>query len=409
MKESYRLFFLDTVLSFTAFALPVFTIFFIIQPNMARFFNNQFSDGASRYGLALTLVAVAQFLDSSLIGSLSSIRLLRSLDDNTTNDARKSLASMLVFIIIIMSVGLLLFELYYGVLTWNNYIFTLVVMILISLFDYYIVEFRVKLNYREIVVANTILVFGYLVGFYIFTLCSLWQIIYILAYSIGSIYILFRTRIIQNINRLERPDRAIVKQYLKLAGANIMTYIVSYGDRIVLFPLFGPTVVSIYSSAAVASKAISLITKPLNSVVLSYLSRIRELRMTRKKLCTLCIVGMGLMSITVAIFIPISNILSRYLYPQWSNQSYIYIPIIVVQVGFLAFGEILNNIVLRLSNTDFQIMISIVRLILYIFGGIIASRMFGLFGYCVTSLVAEASRFIIVIYIMLRDSLIIEG
>ena len=57
-----------------------------------------------------------------------------------------------------------------------------------------------------------------------------------------------------------------------------MNSIVKYADRLILYPLLGGVAVSIYYSATIISKLISLAVTPLSTVILSYFSKMESLK-----------------------------------------------------------------------------------------------------------------------------------
>lgn len=55
--------------------------------------------------------------------------------------------------------------------------------------EYAIVTFRIRLNFKGIVVNNLIMVLGYLLGLFLYFLWGHWQIVYILGMSFSMAYI----------------------------------------------------------------------------------------------------------------------------------------------------------------------------------------------------------------------------
>lgn len=58
--------------------------------------------------------------------------------------------------------------------------------------------------------------------------------------------------------------------------SNVLARAINYADKILLYPLLGGTMVSVYYAATVFSKVVSLAITPINSVALSYLSKINK-------------------------------------------------------------------------------------------------------------------------------------
>lgn len=402
-RVSPKNFIFDLSLSLVAFSLPVVTLYFFVQPGMARLYSISFADGAVRFGDALATVAIVQFLDTSFIGALSNLRLLRSGAENDKAEHDGGFIFLLLAVLtsmagILAGCYLLLFS-----KCVTDFFLTLSVMILMSLFDLLVVEFRISLNYFQIVIANLFLIVGFGLGFLLFAQTALWQVVYIIGYGVGGIYVAFKTKFLSMLSGFKKPNVAVVKQYLKLSVSNIMTSVVSYGDRIVLYPLMGGQSVSIYTSASVACKAVSFISNPLNSVLLSYLVKIPNPSLRKKRYFKVLILLIVLLGLTWVLFVPLSGFMSVILYPQWSSQSRGYIPLIVLSVTLLSYGGVLNTVVLRIASASFQVHISLVRLFLYLIGSVLLTSEFGLLGFCLASLLAELVRMLMILFLLYQS------
>ena len=365
----------DVLLSMSAFTLPIIAIYFFVQPGMAKVL------GSEAYGIALTSIAVVQFLDSSFIGALSNIRLLQSGDDDEPDYSQGTLLAILPILVILMFLVSALAELVLGYFSLLNCMLTGTILISMSCFDYLLVEFRIKINYRKIVFANTLLIVGLAIGFCLFEFTRLWQLIYIVGYSVGLIYPLFENRPWNKIRVRHDALHRLLSRYAKLSMSNLMTYLVAYGDRLILFPLAGASSVSLYAAAAVASKAVSFVTTPLSSVLLSYLVKISEIKIAKRRFIAGTIAMPVLIAVVCLVFLPISWFLSSVLYPQWFNEASHYIAIIVIAITIGNFANIANSIILRFAGTGYQAWISATRMVVFLVLGLVLTASFGLLGF----------------------------
>ena len=90
-------------------------------------------------------------------------------------------------------------------------------------------------------------------------------------------------------------------------------------DRLLLFPLAGGAIASIYFSASIIGKIVTLISSPISNVFLSYFVRIKQL--TMKNLYGLLILSGILEIMAYGVILLISPLLLRLLYPQWWAES----------------------------------------------------------------------------------------
>ncbi|MCI8366258.1 MAG: hypothetical protein HFJ66_01460 [Eggerthellaceae bacterium] len=390
-----KAFFADSVLSLVAYALPVCALYFFIQPGIAG------KLGGEGYGVSLTFLALMQFFDTALVSTLASTRLLRSREDGSETDARAFLAVALL-VVCCASIALLCVVQYLlGIFTVVDFGLTSFAFVLMSIFDYFVIEFRVLINYRRILACNVALVFGYAIGFLTFFYFGKWELVFIVGYGVGDVLLLCLVKPWRS--PVGNPDRkAISRQYGNYVGANAVTALVSYGDRLILFPLLGPFEVSVYSSASVASKVIGMITTPMNNVLLSYLVKKDQLRARAKTVAAVMGILIFAIAVTVVCFIPISTFLSGFLYPQWASEAKVLIPVIVLAVVLSSYSNVVNTFVLRYGESSFQLRLSVVRLAVFAVLCIALALKFGLMGFCVGFAITELVRFGILAWKLVR-------
>lgn len=389
-KPTKRRFVLDVGLSSIAYALPVIALYFFVQPGMAA------KLGGTEYGIALTLFTLTQFFDSSFVGAIGNVRLLRSGDDGSDNDSSRFLI-VLLFVVCVASIfALAIIEALFGIFAPLDCILTSISFIAMSLFDYFAIEYRVQLSYRQIVMSNLFLVIGFGIGYLLFCYFGLWELIFIAGYLFGLAYVLPTTKPWKCMGA-KRDSKGLIRQFIHYAGSNISTSFVAYGDRIVLFPMLGAFSVSLYASAAVASKIINFITIPLGNVLLSYLVKVESMGVTLNRARKLLVVLLIAMVLTGLFFFPVSRFLTALLYPQWCNESLQYIPIIISAICISCYSNLLNTVVMRFVQSSFQLKVSVTRLVTYLVSAVLLTHVFGLYGFCFSLLVAEAVRFLMLV------------
>lgn len=390
-KGVLKAFLADSGLSVVSYALPVFALYFFIQPGIAGRL------GGEGYGVSLTYLALMQFFDTAFVSTLASTRLLRSREDGSETDARAFLAAILFGICSISIAFLCMIQHLLGIFSVADFVLTSLAFLLMSVFDYFVVEFRVLINYRRILICNVAIVLGYVIGFLAFLCIGKWEFVFIAGYGIGDALLLCLVRPWHAPGG--HPNRrAVAHQYGNYVGANTVTALVSYGDRLILFPLLGPFEVSVYSAASVASKVISLVTTPMNNVLISYLVKRDRLKLQGKTfflaMCTLFL----FIALSVACFIPISTFLSQLLYPQWASEARELVPVIVLAIVLSSYSNVINAFVLRYGESSFQMKLSIVRLVIFATLCIVLTLKFGLRGFCMGLVITELFRFGITIW-----------
>lgn len=378
---------LDVILNIVATAIPLLVLQLISLPVVAH---RMGSDG---YGIVITLISLFTLLSIPFGNSLNNIRLLLNEEykgKNLIGDFNILLVWSLIISSFLMFIGVSYFIESFSII---NTILTIFIACLILIREYLMVSFRIKLNYQAILINNIILGLGYLLGTYLFYLTGYWHLIYIVGSTVSLFYI------IKNSNLIKEP---FFKTYLfkKTSYKSLILFVstflktlLSYADKLLLFPLLGPHVVSVYYTATVFGKIIAMAITPINSVVLSYLTRIDRLE-KRKLVLLIGIIG-SIGFIGYFIIILISKPLLYLLYPNWAEQSFKLIYITSGTAIVEVMSSIIHPFILRFKNINWQILINGSSVIVYIVCTLMFYSQYGLLGFCLGVLISSVYKLII--------------
>ena len=152
----------------------------------------------------------------------------------------------------------------------------------------------------------------------------------------------------------------------------------------------GGAAVSIYYVATLLGKLLATVVSPINSVVLSYLARLngkpKELFWLTLLVCLIvCVIGYV---ITIAISEPIL----AFLYPQFVDESIVFIYITTAAAYMNVVASVMNPVVLKFTPMRTQILVNGGYLVLYVTVALAMLAFNGLYGFCVGTLVASAGR-----------------
>src|SRR5699024_8679930 len=106
----------------------------------------------------------------------------------------------------------------------------------------------------------------------------------------------------------------ITKESIILFLSMCIKTIFNYADRLVLFPLMGPSAVTIYYTATLSGKLITKVTTPLTTVMLSYLVKMKEFRLKLFLLLIMITGVIGLIGYFVTVWV--SKPMLYMLYPK---------------------------------------------------------------------------------------------
>lgn len=383
-----------------AYAIPVFMQQFIVYPVMASRL------GADKNGLFLSILAIYYFLINITVSVLVNTRLLQNkkyIQKNLIGDFNFLLLIFGISDVVIVLVGTFIYSA--GDISIIEIVLTVILMLLFVYHDYIVVQYRIELAFNKILVNNLLLSIGYIIGlaffYYVF---SYWQIVFVVAYLLTFVYDFLNTNYIKEPINVTPIFGDTVKQYFILMGSTLLTTAVTYGDRLLLYPILDGSSVSIFSSAQLIGKMMQMLSTPITTFVLAYLVRKNNLQIKIKvKFIALgiCLLG-GLYVVCVGISYP----MIYFLYPQWAVESLKYVKMTALNGIILMLGVIINVFVLRFCDRRYQIIKSALYLITYLGFSFTLVKIVGLWGFCCGNLIASVVQLVFLVYISLRKKIV---
>jgi len=386
----------DMILNIIATAIPTVVLQLVILPSMANFVNGD------KYGLIVTILAVLNIIPSTVGNMLNNVRLLHE-EDYKSNGIKGDFQILLILFEILNVVVMMFISIYY--LGKSDFI-GIILLIFVSVFllgrEYYIIAFRLDLNYISILLNNIFMVIGYLIGFLLFYITGYWQFVFLMGYVLSCVFILIKSDIIREPIMKTNLFKVVTRDTIFLIIATILSRAMNYADKILLYPLLGGTMVSIYYAATVFGKVVSLAITPINSVALSYLSKVIKkpdslFRWTYVTGSGVCIIGYAF---AVALSRPVLSIL----YPQFVDEAMKYIWITSATTAVSVLSSLITPFVLRYYEIKWQIIINGITTVGYIITSLVLLKLFNLMGLCIGALIANILKLIITTYIYMKNS-----
>lgn len=392
-KQKKKKIVLDIILNMVAGALPIITLQLFVFPIVARVM------GGAAYGTMLTIVSVINLVSNSLGNVLNNVRLLRQNEYAELLD-QGDFNLILVFCAGINAAILIVTTLIYCGNSPLQVCFTVLAGTLHYGCAYLSIQFRLELNYNRVLVNNCILIFGYLFGFGLFYTVGVWQLIYIVGNSLSVIYILSRRNLLKEPWKRTPLFNQTVHNTGMLFLATLFGAGLNYLDKIILYPVLGGTVVSVYYAASTIGKICSMAVTPISSVMLSYLSKATRIEFKQFwKLfggCgVLCVAGYWLCCW-------VSRPILQMLYPIWVEESMQVVSITTATAMLALLCSLLNPIILRFCEMRWQLIINAGSLICYAVASLILVNGFGLAGFCFGILISHLIKLISMLVVLSR-------
>lgn len=380
----------DMLLNIIATAIPTITLQLLILPRLARYMSDE------KYGLLVTVLAILNVVPSTMGNTLNNIRLIYG-GECVEGKAEDYNVILLILAILNLCVVGLFSWIYEKTITFTSLLLTLIASTLWLCREYYIVTFRIKINYVFIVISNILMVIGYAIGFEIFKIKGHWQYIYIFGNLLCLIFITCKSNLYREPIKISKEFKRISWQTALLFFSNILTRITTYADKLLIFPILGGATVSVYYAATLFGKVVSLAIMPVSSVMLSYLSKEKvkdddAFKKTFVSSAIVCLVGyLGCLLIS-------RPVLSM-IYPQFVDEAMQYVIWTTGTVVISALISVLNPFVLKFFDMKWQMAINGGAAITYIILSMGLLSVWGLTGFCIGALLTNILKLGLMIFI----------
>lgn len=385
----------DLCYSFIAYALPTVVLQFAVQPLIADRVT------ADENGLFVALFNVIKLMIGVFIMPLANLRLLKKQECKTNekiNAYFNFIHIIAVTITVVVGSGLNIF--YRGFKFDLGALIRLgIIILLMAIHDYHMIAFRLVLNFKNIVIDNCLIVIGYGIGMFLFTVTGYWECIFICGYFIGTIFVLLSTNLWKAIPILKCEEN-IIRQYGELGVSDLLKNSSTYCDRLIIFPVLGGYDVSVYNAAAVVSKAIAVVSSPFRNVLLSYIVNHNGITISKRKIKKIIPIMICSLLVVFFAFWGFSAVSCKILYSKYAGSAMKYIPVITAAIIVETLGAILNILLLRFDKTYIQTIISALKLGIYLLAVLLFAIILkmGLWGFCIAILLAD---FIFLIAVLL--------
>lgn len=381
----------DVFYSLFSSAFPLILLQLFILPAVAS------SVSAEYNGLILTIISLITIFSSAFGNSLNNARLLT---EKEIGKDEKGDYNLLILFFSILNVIFLLIAI--RVLNLDvEYTFLIVLSsVVYMLIQYYIVYYRIDINYQKVLISNIFLCIGYIIGFFIFKKTEIWILIYFLGYVFSLLYILYQNPLFKEPIKITKNFKKVVSVSSTLLLVTFVASLLNYIDRLILFPLLGGEMVSIYYSASLIGKLGGMVVSPINSVVLSYIVKIKEIKL--KQFLSVLAILFVLIIVGYFLSVLVAKPILYILYAQWASESMKYIPITTLTAMITIATTVLNPFILNWCHTKWQLVINITYLIAYLVLSFSLINLYGLYGFCIGFLFATIIKFVLMIFVFIK-------
>ena len=283
--------------------------------------------------------------------------------------------------------------------------FLLEALLFFTMLRYYAgVEYRLNLNYRGYLFYYLAISVGYVIGTLLFRQGANWAVALICGEFFGIALVAAFGQIFRPPFFLRSSFKACFGSVAQLSIAGLLNNAVQNLDRILLIFLIGAAANAQYYVASLLGKTLALITIPINSIIIGYLTQ-SDKRISFADFLKL-FVGVCVMS---AVFllgcVLVTPWFAYYFYPDMLEDVK---PLVFVaslgQILCFASG-ILLTVLLTVASEKWQLIVQIIYVISFLGLSIFLGIMSGLYGFTLGVLIANAIRLALVLIICLQSFL----
>ena len=377
---------IDVIYNLIASAVPVFLLQLLIQPFINRVVGNTI------YGDMLTIISCIDICIGRFGSPFNNTRLLEDRNYKIPGDFNILLAISLG---ISIALQLMLSAIYHFNIDFLTIILLCSFNVCSILVSYYSVEFRLKLSFKNIMLAKICQSIGYCLGAGAFYLTKRWEFVFLLGGIIELTYVMCHTSLWKEPYRITTHFSSTIKRLIILITTTCLSLIITYADRLIIYPAFGSDQVSIYYAATVIGKAILIITNPIGGVLLSYTAKMDLIKKNVYVMLVSAVAILAIVGYVIAYIIsgPIINLL----YPSCYPQALSFTPITNATVMIGLFYSFCWPIVFRFGGKGSPLVLIGVRIVSYLSIAIIGMNTWGVFSVCYGNLASSILQAIVVI------------
>lgn len=371
--NKYKFLFSDMILNMVGFGIYVVSQKIILLPIIAK----QVNDNV--YTSLTLFMSILNIFCNVTGGELGNVRLIKNndyKDKKVIGDFSRILLVLSLLIIVIGSPILICLKYEY------KYILFFILTILMANIRLYATNFyRLEKKFLKVIIQNLIYLIGIILGLFVFNYIHEIYIVLFIPELISIIYALFNCDLIKMGLNKTTEIKSTIKKYIGLGTISLLNNIMNYCDSILIYPILGAQQVAVYYAVNSVSNIASLLTNPMSSVILSWISNAKDEKKNKIFKITLSI-NIPLIIIVTLITIPLTYLSMFVLYKQYLSGITILVILISISTAFGTAGAFTKTILIKYTKTANLVGIYIMYFIVLSILGIILSKIYSLIRIC---------------------------
>lgn len=267
-----------------------------------------------------------------------------------------------------------------------------VILLMLTIFRYYgDVEYRLNLNYRNYFIYYAVLSAGYVLGFGAYLLTGSWYMIFLLGEGLALIYLAATGSVFGRFWEAGSFFLIALSRGAMLVFSYLITNLTLNIDRVALKFFIGDLAVTYYYVTSLIGKTMVLLVAPVNTIIISYLTKQKE-KIGKKQF--LAFVGAG--GAVSAVFFIAAQIATplfiRLFYHDLYDSVKSMITVVNLSQVLGLFSAYLFVVILTFAEEKWQLILQILHLAVITVLVLIFTRSHGIMGFAMAVLAANVIR-----------------
>ncbi len=391
--NKYKNFASDMILNMIGFGIYIVSQQIILLPILAKNVDDTIYSSLVLYLSILNLVC------NVTGGELGNVRIIR-------DSEYKEKKVMGDFSRIMLAIAPIITVITFPILIYLKYsligsIFLILTMLMANIRLYSSCYFRLEQKYIKVIIQNLFYLCGIVISLIVYKFTSNLYLVMFIPELVSVVYSLINSDILHM--GLTKTTQMIntIKKFFQLGFVSLLTNLMSYFDKFLIYPMFGAGLVSVYYAVNSVSKIANLITNPMSNVILSWVSNAKN-QDSKKKIIKLTLISNIpiLLAVTI-VTIPLTYIALRILYSQYMETAKVLIIPIAITTAFGTASALIKSVLLKYSNTNKLVTTYVVYFSIFAVLAYFLSKTIGILGFTIANLISQIILWILFIILLL--------
>ncbi len=393
--KKYKSFLSDMVLNMIGFGIYIASQQILLLPLLKKMVDVDIYAGMVLYLSILNLIC------NVTGGELGNVRLVQ--DSNYQEEGKiGDFSRILITIspIICIIVFPILLYLKYSII--GSILFTLTIL-MANVRLYATCFYRLKKKFNKVIFQNLCYLVGIIISLILFYFYKNIYLLLFIPELISIVYALKNSDLLEMKLKKTKEMINTIKKFFKLGFVSLLTNLMAYFDKFLIYPMFGALSVSIYYAVTSMSKVTSLITNPMSSVILSWISNINEKDKKSKIIKITMLANIPVLLIVTILTIPLTYIFLKILYNEFLLDGMILIIPISITSAFGTATSLIKSVLLKYSNTNKLVFTYIIYFASFAILGYTLSKNYELIGFTFANLISSVIQWILFIILLVKS------